>query len=387
MKPKSLLYHYTITQVSALAMPFFVLYFLLLTIGLNDAQVTKVVEYPVMLWALLAVVVLAPGACVIGFRKKGQMPLLEYINVSWLRYFVAVLMFFYGYGKMHSKFFEITYLTQDTKVGELNSFFLTWYFYGRSNMLEFMLGLMEFIPAIMLLFRRSFFWGAVLMLPVSGNVMMINLFNHLSGLTFLVSIVIFWANFLLVYSRKREIIAFFRQIAEASKFELSPRLSTVRLVFKVVVIGVVGFNFLRPIYHKLAPKPKSTYNGRNKITGGFELATLEVNHKNVPLTDTGKYYFRSIYLEPQSRWNKYISMTPGTEPTGIMVQWNPSNDSVRTTIKVVDAVESTEADPHFAFSGTYKQQGQQLLVEGIQGRDTIKAVYNKKPLKDYKWFW
>ena len=388
MEAKSRLYYYAGTQLTCLLFPFFIMYALTMTIGLSDELMVNLAEKPAFLLSVLAQIILLPIALTIWSRQTKQRGLLEYINLSFLRYSIALIMFFYGYAKMHQKFFEITYLTQDSKVSDVSSFFLTWYFFGRSNIQEVIIGLMEFLPALLLLWRRTWFLGAIFMFPVAANVFLVNLFNHLSPLTLIVSFILALANFYILYSKKVEILSFLNKMASQSEvFQLNSRLTVLKNIVKYGVIVVLAYVFCAPFISKLRQKPDLLFSGRNKIKGGFELTSLSVNRRPFPLSDTNKYYYRNIYLEPQSRWNTVLTLSRDNEPKGFMVKWNSKSDSVRTFVKRVFDVGQTEVDSTTAFTGTYHLEGGRLLVNGIQHGDTIAAVYARKHLKDFDWFW
>src|SRR6476620_6934220 len=114
------------------------------------------------------------------FIRKNMTNKLEYISVSIFRFTLAlVMMFSYGFGKIAFKQFELNYAAMDTLLRDVPDADLVWYFYGRSNIQTFLLGLAEVIPCILLLFRRTTFLGAVLLLPVLLGVILVNAFNSI----------------------------------------------------------------------------------------------------------------------------------------------------------------------------------------------------------------
>ncbi len=391
MNPKSTWYYYTGALIAALTFPIFYFYLVFTLLSLlgtrDDSAAEKIITNEISLVFFLIIILVIPIVATRFFRRKNDLPTLEYYTLSFIRYALAYLMFFYGTGKLFNRFFDITYLAQDTKLGELSSFYLTWYFFGRSTVQIIFLGLMELIPGLMLLFRRTYFLGAVLLLPVSANVFIVNAFNRVSGFTLIVSFIIFLGNLYLVYSRKAEIIAFFKRMAEAGQIiSLNNFARKARLLGKGLVIGAMVLYSASTINKKIRQKYAPTYHQINKITGGFELQQLEVNNQPV-LPKLGDKFYQHIYLEPQARWNSIRTYEPNTKPTNMVVKWNAANDSVKTYLKLKNEVENRAVDSASAFVGTYKLVNDKLLVNGVQQGKTIKAIYLKKPLKDYPWFW
>lgn len=75
---------------------------------------------------------------------------------------------------------------------------LTWAFLGYATWLQVMLGIFEVVPAILLLFRRTAFLGAVFLLPMSVSVCLINFGLHLWTNTQLLSLSLLALNLLLI---------------------------------------------------------------------------------------------------------------------------------------------------------------------------------------------
>jgi hypothetical protein len=381
------LYYYAGIFVTALSFPIFLFYFLETLIQGDDAQLEKIIFSKFIFGSFIALILVLPVVLTLYFKRKNELESLEYFNLSIIRYALAYLMFFYGYGKIGGRFFNITYLTQDTKVGELDSFYLAWFFFGRSNVQIFIIGLMEFIPAILLLFRRTYLVAAILMFPVTANVMMVNIFNKVSPFTFIVSIIIFLGNVYLLYSRKDEIITFLKKMLGSSKKqELKKGLNIIRIAFKASVIGVMLYVLAMSVYSRFVKNHPPDYRNYNKFRGGFELQSLEINGKTV-IPKIGNAYYKSIYLEPERRWNSVKTFESESSKRDIVIDWNVKSDSVKTHLKLHNDVGILAVDPNTLFSGTYKLDHDRLLVNGLQNGDTIKAVYTKKPLKEYRWFW
>jgi len=384
---RSILYYYLGSLLAAIALLFFFFFLLFIVFHLGDAGAGRLLANPVSWVAILSWIIVMPIAAVVYFRRTNQQQLHDYINRSVIRYVVAFLMFFYGYTKIYQKFFDITYLTQDSRVADLESFRIAWLFFGRSNVQEVLIGIMEFVPAVLLLFRRTTFPAIAIMIPIALNVTMVNIFNHISGLTLPLSVFITFSLAYLFYGYKEQVVRFLFAISDNNSLSLSKKWKYLRLALKTMVVGVIVFVAIGSLINKLSTRANHNYAGRNKITGGYELEELRVNGV-VTHPDTGDTrYYKAIYMEPQNRWNTVLTFATSYSPRMITVKWNTKNDSVGTALKLDNDVSLEATDSTTNFRGTYKLQGDKLLISGTQYGKTIDAVYRKKKLKDYTWFW
>jgi uncharacterized membrane protein YphA (DoxX/SURF4 family) len=92
------------------------------------------------------------------------------------RYYLALQMFIYGFNKVFKwQFYLPEPNTLFTRLGDISPDLLYWSTMGLSRPYTIFAGLMEIIPAILLLFRRTYILGVVLLFLVLVNVWVINL--------------------------------------------------------------------------------------------------------------------------------------------------------------------------------------------------------------------
>lgn len=96
-------------------------------------------------------------------------------TLTLLRYFVALNLLVYGFSKLYKWQFmmpepNILY----TKVGDMHRDILYWTSMGTSRSYSIFMGLVEIIPAILLLFRRTTLIGAFAAVLVMANVVAVN---------------------------------------------------------------------------------------------------------------------------------------------------------------------------------------------------------------------
>ncbi len=369
--------------LAGLGLLLFLLYTSFVVFFVGDEGLLAIVQSPIT-WAFtILVLFVMPFALFVVFKRRGALPVLDAINASWVAAVIAFLMFYYGHAKIIRKFFDITYLTQDTNVSLVPSFDLAWYFFGRSNAQELLIGLMELVPALMLFFRRTRLLGALLMLPVAGNVLFTNVFNKISGLTFWVAPFAFFGLLFILAPHVRQLVNMALQLVPPRPV-LSKRWGLLRTGVKYTVVLAAAIPFFTSLYFAFFG---SSNHSSNRFLGGFELASLRVNGDVIDPSTDSTHYYKSIFLEPQMRWNSASFDRDNASNAYLTVDWKSGSDSVITFLQRDRSVESPEVDPLSRFDGIYKLNGNELLVSGTQYGDTIMAVYQKKPLKDYTWFW
>jgi hypothetical protein len=115
---------------------------------------------------------------------------------------------------------------------------LTWAFLGYSTWLQVLLGIFEFVPATLLLFRRTALIGAILLFPMSLSVFLINYALHLWYNTQIISLIIVLLNlslFLFDWQRLRQILDIALGTAISSKRFRTELIVAIILVSAIVI--------------------------------------------------------------------------------------------------------------------------------------------------------
>ena len=96
--------------------------------------------------------------------------------LDWLRYISAFLLFGYGASKLAHMQFHLNQALAHRPIISLTGYELTWYYYGYSRVYACILGLTQVMGATLLLFRKTSLIGAIMMLPVMVNILLIDIF-------------------------------------------------------------------------------------------------------------------------------------------------------------------------------------------------------------------
>jgi hypothetical protein len=225
-------------------------------------------------------------------RKRRSYTQLNYWLCVFTRYNIALFAFAYGIIKLFALQMPFPSTSMmATSLGDLLPMRLSWMFIGYSSPYQIFSGAMEMLVGVLLLYRRTATFGAILGTAVFTNVMLLNLAYDIPVKIFSIHIVLMCL-FLLVNEYKR-IVCFFLLNKPADSctiynFSFPKRwMRLTRIVLKTLFILVsVGWVFYSSYgWYKEAnvvsdPKPLKR--------GIYDIAVFAVNRDTLPplLTDT-----------------------------------------------------------------------------------------------------
>jgi len=318
------------------------------------------------------------------YRKKDQSLMIDYLNIGTQRYVLAILMAMYGIDKLLGNFFDYQLFALDSKLVDVSEFELAWFFYGKNHWQELFTGILEFVPALFLFRQRSYYVAALILLPVTAQVFLLNLFFKIGGITFPVSIVLLACNAYIIYSQREKIVLFFRSL-HFSRPEL-PAGATKAILKTLKGIGIfltclILFAKIRPALFKSAPEKKY-----QQLVGVYTLKAMKKNNAAfIPGNDS--LYYKDLYIEKQSRWN--ILRRFDNETEAFILNINTGNDSMRLYLNRGGIGDGPDIiDSASLLKGVYQLSNNRLSIRGIQRHDTLELVYEKQErLQPKKWFW
>jgi hypothetical protein len=378
---KSKLYYFTGATLSTIAVcPLLIIY--LLATFISDPEMIAIVTNPIFGIFVLLLILALPATLSFLSVKKNKEELLEYYTIAILCYVVGYIMLFYGSQKLINKQFVVFYKGLDTKLSDVDSYTLTWYYYGRSNIQVFIMGLLEVLPSVLLLFRKTRFVGSIIMLPVILNVLVTNVFNRISPFTlFSVSLLTIF-NIFIIYSYKNEIKELLRKINDTRILKTgnsSWRISIVMM--KVVFWGFIIYSLGGSILNYKRNRERYYYG-----VGAYELTDLKINERHINLDSTPTTWYKKIYKESDVRYTQVITGKNIPEPANVI--FNTGHDSLKIAFVHWGDNDNRVEDSAAVFNGTYQFNAQnELVVAGKQTGNKIEARYKKLPFKDYRWIW
>jgi len=318
------------------------------------------------------------------YRKEHNAFMIDYLNIGTQRYILAILMVLYGADKILGNFFDYQLFALDSKLSDVSEFQLTWFYYGKNHWQELFTGIMEFVPGLLLLSRRTYYVAAMILLPVTAQVFLLNLFFKIGGITFPAATILLACNLYIIYSQKEKLILFFKSLDFNIIQSLTGKTKTVVSILKGIgffLVFAVLFIKIKPTLFK-SPYQK-IYQG---LVGVYTLKEMKKNGAEYrPVGDS--LYYKDLYIEKQDRWNILRRFDGKTE--AFVLKINTHNDSIGLYINKGGIGDGpANIDPATALKGIYKLEGDYLTIKAVQLKDTLQLIYEKQQrLKAKKWFW
>ncbi|RYU94906.1 hypothetical protein [Emticicia agri] len=214
-----------------------------------------------------------------------------------ITYYVAHKIATYGAAKLLKTQFQVPNFILESPVGELNGFWLTWTYFGYSQTFAFVLGTMQVVGSILLIFRKTRLLATFILLPILINIDFIDHFYHISPLAYYNSLhYTFILIFLMFLDIDKLVYAF---LSYKEYFYFNKKTVFLNLI-RVIIIGGA---FLHIYLLKSGFQPKTAINGVWKI----DEITMH-NRKVNPSIATMDSVWSKIYFE----W-RY----------GLLIKYNP----------------------------------------------------------------
>lgn len=220
-----------------------------------------------------------------GFLKSKSF----YFGIN--RYALGLAMLPYAITKiLRTQFVLVPSSVSQLPLEELSGTNIAWAFLGYSAWFQVLLGFLELIPAILLLFRRTAFAGGILMLPMTLNVFLINQALDLWPQTKQISAVLLLLNIGVLLFEYKKIANVFRIIFDRTKAVKKP---LIEAIANIAIIGLVAFLSTPFLLEYLKESNALTGDWHNKRPYEWRLVTETVNDTVLPL-QVKKLYFNAF---------------------------------------------------------------------------------------------
>ncbi len=142
------------------------------------------VFYFIYKWTPVVALIVSLLYSIYWHRKEKKGTIRSGVRHAWLqaliRYWLALEIATYGFAKILGTQFGQSYHRNDTLVGDLNGFNLTWNYFAYSYPMTVIIAFVQIIGAALLLFRRTTLLGVTILLPVMLNIFLINIFYSIA---------------------------------------------------------------------------------------------------------------------------------------------------------------------------------------------------------------
>ncbi len=251
------------------------------------------------------------------FKWKQQKTIWEQFQIG-IAYYLALTLFIYGFNKVFKwQFFFPEPNTLFTHVGQMTPDILYWSSIGSSYSYSLFSGMIEVIPACLLLFRKTRLLGALIAMMVLFNVVMINFGFDISVKIY--SIFLFLLSFLLAIPHLRSLQHFFFSrpqpiIVDQNQYDSKPHSKSQLLLYaigKPLIIGLIALEALFPYFRTqnfnddLSEKPY--LNGAYKVQSFYSTTEVKKKPKRIYIHRRG-YFIIEYEDETQESLNlEYVN--------------------------------------------------------------------------------
>lgn len=306
---------------------------------------------------LLLVVSVGIGILVAIFTQKELSSAFSFLMYRISAYYLALGLFMYGFNKLFNyQFYFPEPNTLYTPLGYLSPDILYWSTMGTSYSYSVFAGLIELIPALLILFKRTRLLGALIAALVLVNVLMLNISF---GITVLIQTCFFLLlTCILIYPHFNRLVAFFikNQTAIPQHRKTEAPFTFYKRYLPITKTIVIGLILLESLY----PYLKTGYfNGKNipkpKMFGAYAVSNNPQKIKHL-------FFHSKGYLILQSDEDKFYDYE-------LIWQQQELNliDYKKDTLKLY----LTQNDPqHFELNGNFygafvNWKLEKIVLEGL----------------------
>ncbi|MEW6130518.1 MAG: hypothetical protein AB1757_26020 [Acidobacteriota bacterium] len=293
-------------------------------------------------------------------RRSENVGASRYYLQTAVRYLLVYIFLVYGFAKVFGQQFYSAASTLDTAVGELSGLQLTWRFFGYSYAYTLFVAAAQIISAMLLMFRRTTTLGAVILLPVITNIVIIN-FTHHIPVKLYSSFYLIMVNFLLFLDFRRLKALFWDNRTFAQPTIQLPPTSKWRRVIKTLIITAFFMATIGENYYA----NKSDASGiEPTMKGVWEVTEYRVNE--LPVSDSQAAVWQRVYFDFAFR---IAIKTENPKPKYYFSTFDIANRTIR--------LEEMQSKAVFV-EGTYElSTADRMILNLTQGEDRIRVTLHK----------
>jgi len=345
--------------------------------GSGDTTYNYVMQ---LLWIVFAVIIALVWA--IADRKRLNYEKLYYWIVICVRYFLAYMLFVYGFVKvikLQFPFPDLVRLTQP--YGESSPMGLAWTFVGYSAGYNIFIGGAEVLAGILLFFKRTTLLGSLIAMTVMCNVVAMNFAYDIPVKIFSLNL-LFLASWI-AWIDKDRLVSFFILHNALPENPKQPIFKTrwkkiIQLSMKTVVII---FAFYATLWSNLnMAKKYGDAVKKPSLYGIYDIKTFIKNNKLIEPLATDS-----------TRWKRIIINYPGyvriTNIADSAIWMKLKVDTLKQTLKFTSTADSTDF-----YTLNYKIDKKSLNLSGKLRGDSVQIQtqifdYKKFPLVSRGFHW
>lgn len=312
--------------------------------------------------------------------KRNYKDTLKTFTQTVLRYHLAIILLQYGLSKVVTLQFGIIGInTMETTVGEVTPMDLMYYFLSYSKTITMFSGWLEVIGALLLLFRKTTFLGAIILFGVMANVVLMNISYNFTVTLYAIQILL-----LILILLSSQLINLYKYVllgknatpeTYQSLFK-DTRFYKTSLVLKVVLLFTVGY--LTTTTFKGLIK-EYVINTTDWFTSKHTIETFVLNNDTLNLenAENPKLWKEVIF----NGYSYYPDSFEITHNDTLQKRFKFKVDSIKHVIEYTPFFEEEE---HWKSIHYRKTTAKEYIFEGIYEGDTIYMKTKAKRPEDYR---
>jgi len=280
------------------------------------------------------------------FLKKKDL----YLGI--VRYLLGLVMIHYAITKiLKTQFVILPFDLWQQPLEHMSGKYLAWAFLGYSTWFEVLLGFFELIPALLLLFRRTALTGAILLLPVTLNVYLINMALNLWQNTKVISLILLILNIIILLFEWRRIWDAALIIIGKVKW----RFTLMEFGINFIIVAVLGYFTIGAINDYIKQKSFLTGDWLNRHPNEWVLTSEKLGNSTLKPgvlkayfgpyghyseLDSGNKVSTILYYHLNEKKKTINFYTAGTKEIFIKSTYQLKGDTLRIN-KITDSTKNT----------------------------------------------
>ena len=337
--------------------------------GSGDTTYNYVLQLLWIIFSLLIAIV-----WLLADRKRLSYYKLNYWSRIVIRYYLAYMLFVYGFVKLIKLQFPFPDLIRLTEAyGHSTPMGLAWTFLGYSSGYNMFTGGAEVLAGALLLFKRTSLLGSVLAIAVMSNVVVMNLFYDIPVKIFSMNL-LFMAVWIAWYDKDRLLGIFILHQAIPEKIEKKMFNSKWKKICQLSLKTAFIFFALRATLWANMATAKRYGDARAKtpLYGIYDVQSFLRNKLSVLPLSTDSTRWKRLIIKNRSNI-RITNMTDSSEWMKLHV------DTILKTVDIISAEDSTGIN-HMHYK---MLKGDFLQLEGNIQKDSIKIILKKYDLGQF----
>jgi hypothetical protein len=305
------------------------------------------------LWLFLCLAITGSIIWTMLDSKRRNYVVLDFWLRTIIRYYIIVVLLTYGITKIFMQQMGFPLISQlATPLGDLLPMRFSWLFIGYSDNYQIFSGVMEVLPALLMLYRRTLNLGIFIAFAVFLNVMMLNLCYDVPVKIF--SMQMTFSCFYLLANNLNHFFNFFilnKPTVLDTSYHYKYTSKTMRwgrIIFKTVFII---FALIIPVYETWSGYSATEKESKPIKSGVYEVKTFAVNHDSTAKSMPDSLKWKDMIFE--KGWNKIGSIN--TMDTLFRKRYNRAYFNYEVdTLKHIMNVKKRQSDSTFIFSMRYE---------------------------------